>query len=130
MTTQTLSNVKIFTAISFYLILAVFSNLMVAPMFLILLLGLGSIVSGDVSGLLFSCLGLLSSLYLMISGIRSKKKINYARTALSVAMLVAIAVYAIANSSVELPLFSLISYGIFFIFVLLCLLGFVKRTNQ
>lgn len=130
MTSTTLSNLKVLTALSFYSILLVFSNLMILPMFFTLMLGLGSIVSGDLSGFIFSCLGLMSSGYLIASALFNKRKIHYFRTGLSLAILVCLAIYGIVESNLELPIYSWISYLFFFVCLLFCLFGLVWQDTR
>lgn len=100
MSPTALSIIKLFTAISFLCIVVVSDKLLAAPMALILLLGLGSIVSGQPSGFIFSSLALLSVGYLIFSVLIDIKKINFILSTISVSVLSGMAVYVLLDTNI------------------------------
>ena len=129
MTMYALSYIKIATAVSFLCILVVLSNSPVVPMFLIFLLGLGSIVTGDATGFVFSVLGMLSTGYLVLSSLVNIRKINFVLSGTSITILVALAIYGIFSSPGMLPFNFVHTYGVFFFFALLYLAGSIIRIK-
>jgi hypothetical protein len=115
MSNTLLSIIKIGTAISFFCILVV-SEKLALPMVFILLMGIGSGVKGDPSGFILSLASLLSAGYLIFSALIDIRKINFMLSALSTAMLISFAVYAILQDNVVFPTHSVVTYVIFFFF--------------
>ena len=107
---------------SFLLILWEATNTMVVPMFFALLPGLLSISAGLVLDFLISLGGIFASVRLLIP----TGKRNGWVPLLCIVILVAIAVYSIISSQVPLPVYSIVSLGIFFISASLCLLNLFR----
>ena len=113
MSNSAVSIIKILVAISCLCIPVVANNFLVLPIFFILLLGLSSIFSGDFFGFFLSIFGLISAVYLIVSALIDKRKINLILSTISIAILVLLAVYSISSSDI-FPFYSILSYTIFF----------------
>jgi hypothetical protein len=86
-------------------------------MLFILLLGLGSIVTGNPVDFVFSFLVTISAGYLIVSVLINKRKINFALSTITITLLGATAQYVLLNTKVVLPAYSIVGYVIFFSFV-------------
>ena len=128
MSATALSYMKFFTALSFLCILVV-SDKLVLPMFFILLLGLGSIVTGNPVDFLFSLLVLLSAGYLIFSVIINKNKINFALSTMTVTILTGTAIYVLFKTKVVLPTYSITSFIIFFSFAFAYYMGCIVKLR-
>jgi hypothetical protein len=116
MSATAISYLKIFTALSFLCILVV-SDKLVLPMLFILLLALGSIITGNPVDFLFSFLIILSVGYLIFSVLADKKIINFVLSTIAVTILTGAALYVLLTRRVVLPTYSIVSFTIFFSFI-------------
>jgi hypothetical protein len=124
-----ISWMKFFAAISFLCILVPGDHLSLQMGF-ILLIGLWSVVAGDLIGFIISVSGLLSVGFLVFSVLVDSRKINFLLSTICVALLTIIAVSTLLERKHLYPGYSMVSYVIFFWLALGYYTGCLTRGYQ